>query len=79
MNDIQAIQKELQQHVERISSLFINAKVTLIIRMPDIEDSNLLLSDDEVEKVVDAMQNLQNKGLRTSTSKGVFVDRELLE
>lgn len=39
-------QNTIYYHLEQIQKLFINAKVTLYVRNPDLKDGDVLVSDD---------------------------------
>ena len=52
---------EAGYHLEQIACCFKNPKVTLLVRSPDLADGDFILTDDELEAAVAAIQRLADR------------------
>jgi hypothetical protein len=58
---LREVQVEIGLHLEQISRLFKNPKITLVVRSPQLNDGDVILTDDNLESVVAAIRNLQGR------------------
>lgn len=49
---------ELDGDLRRIARRFKNPKITLIVRNPDLADGDVVLTDDDPQKAIEAIQKL---------------------
>lgn len=59
----------IEPKLTAIRKLFLNPKLTLIVRSPDLGDGDLILTEDDLDEVVKAIRKLarrQKKNERTS-------------
>lgn len=53
---------EISSHMNDIISLFKpGAKITVVVRFPDLPDRDLIMSDDELEGVIEACRRRNGK------------------
>lgn len=58
--------RELARHAAEIADCFFDgAKVTILVRNPHIAEADMVVSDDEMEQVVEAIKKLQLKEVMT--------------
>jgi hypothetical protein len=61
MSGLSALQKlqlheKIEPHLKAISKLFKNPKITLLVRAPDAEDGDLILTADDPDCVIAALK-----------------------
>lgn len=54
-------QVAIEQHLAAIAELFQEPKLTLIVRNPQFEDADVLMTNDDFEKAVEAGRLLHEK------------------
>lgn len=59
------VERQLKLHLLAIERMFKNPKVTLIVRneLPDGANGDILLTNDNVDKVIECIQQLRKDGL----------------
>lgn len=63
MNALLIVQQQVAGHMEDIQSLFKKgAKITVLVRTPDKPDSDFLMTDDNLDEVVAAVQRRKAAG-----------------
>jgi len=55
------VHSEISVHLAEISRLFKNPKITIIVRAPDQPDGDVILSDDDLDRVIAAIENLKGR------------------
>lgn len=55
------VHEYIANRMEEIRKCFLNAKVSVLIRNPDIKDGDLYLSADDTLKVLTAIKRLEDK------------------
>lgn len=55
------LHQKLAVHLEQISELFKNPKITLVVRSPDLPDGDVVLTDDELDKAIAAIERLKGR------------------
>lgn len=51
----------IQGHLDEIATFFKNPTVTLVIRNPDLEDADLVMTRDDPHKVIAAIKRLADR------------------
>ena len=59
--NIMRLHQDLQTDLDRISARFKNAKVTLIVRNPDIPNGDVVIGNDELDSAIESVRRLQAK------------------
>lgn len=60
--DLKSLHAEVANHCGEISDLFKRgAKVTVLVRNPDLEDGDMLVTDDQIDLVIAALGKLKEK------------------
>jgi len=57
--DLSDVQAEVAYHLDRIGRLFKAPKLTIVIRSPQLEDGDIILTDDDLPQVVAAIERLR--------------------
>jgi len=52
---------DLSADLERIASRFKSPKLTLVIRAPDLADGDVVLSDDDLDEAIGAIERLKSR------------------
>lgn len=52
---------DLSADLERIAARFKHCRITLVVRQPDLGDGDVLLSDDDVDEAIAAIQRLRDR------------------
>ena len=74
-HQLRNLQANIADSLEDIRALFKGEpKITLIIRNPDVEDGDVILSDDDFEKAIAAIRHLQAKAAHTFPPTGKFAE-----
>lgn len=60
--------------LEDIRRLFVNPKITLIVRNPDVSDGDVILTDDDFEKAIEAIRHLQANPTHVLPPTGKFAE-----
>lgn len=61
---LQVLHQDISYHLERIGKLFKReqgVKITLVVRMPKLDDGGVLLTDDDLELAIAEMKRLATK------------------
>lgn len=58
---LQNVKGKIAKHLQEIAGYFNNAKVTVVIRTLDIKNGDLVMTDDDLDKVVEAIKVLKNR------------------
>ena len=53
------IAAEISDHLDAIKRLWKNPKLTLLIRNPDLQDGDFVMTDDTLEAAISALQKRQ--------------------
>ena len=66
MSGLSALQKlqlheKIEPHLAAIGQLFKNPKITLLVRAPDVEDGDLILTADDPDSVIAALKKTWGK------------------
>lgn len=56
------IREEIAEHLNAIGALFKNPRVTLVVRIPDLDDGDLVMTQDDPELVIGAIRRLAERG-----------------
>lgn len=60
--DLRQVHAEVAEHAGQVADLFKpGARVTILIRNPQLEDGDIVVSDDSMESVIAAVQRLKEK------------------
>ena len=54
-------QMKISTHLEAIERMFKAPKVTLVIRNPELEDGDLIVTNDNFEDAIEAIKNLKDR------------------
>ena len=54
-------QMKISRHLEAIERLFTAPKVTLVIRNPELEDGDLIVTNDSFDDAIEAIKNLKDR------------------
>jgi hypothetical protein len=67
------VRDEVSRHLERIAGYFTSPKITLIVRAPQLEDGDLILTDDNLDEAIAAILKLkgQEHGQKRAGAKSV--------
>ena len=63
-NRLQVLHQNISCHLENIAKLFKceqGVKITLVVRMPKVDDGGVLLTDDDLELAIAEMKRLAAK------------------
>ncbi len=55
------VKREIEVHLSRIAKLFKNPKITLIIRNDDLPDADLILTIDDLDKVIESINKMKKQ------------------
>jgi len=62
MTDLEYTKLEASGHLDDIAKLFIqSAKLTLIVRIPDNDDADFLLTNDDLKETTKALERMRAK------------------
>jgi len=71
------LHEAIAEQLEIVRLLFKGeAKITIIVRNPDVEDGDVILSDDDFESAIAAIRHLQAKPTHVFPPTGKFADLE---
>lgn len=59
---LERIRYELACDLEEIAARFKNPRMTLIVRSPDLEDGDIVISDDDLDTAIASIQKLRAAG-----------------
>ena len=73
MSKLVNLHAEIANHAGEISDLFVRgAKVTILVRNPDLEDADVLVTNDEIDSAIAALGKLKLKEERKLTPQDVL-------
>jgi hypothetical protein len=75
MKKLERIHAEIGFHLDEIRQLFKDPKITIIIRNPMLNDADVLLTDDDLEKVIGAIKYLQEKATHVLQPTGNYANK----
>lgn len=52
------VHEQLSKALDRIKARFLNPKITLIVRNPDVADGDIVLTDDDPLLAIEALEKL---------------------
>jgi hypothetical protein len=53
------VQQEIEEVLKNIEPLFLNARLTLIVRNPDLQDGDMILTKDDLDEVIKSIEALK--------------------
>ena len=65
---LQILHQDISRHLERIAKLFKReqgVKITLVVRMPKVDDGGVLLTDDDLDLAIAEVKRLAGKEIIT--------------
>ena len=57
------IKMRIAEYAGDIAAMFKNPKVTILVRAPDLEDGDVVVSDDDLGQAALALEHLRNTGI----------------
>lgn len=73
MSNLKGLHAEIANHAGDIADLFKSgAHVTILVRNPVVNDGDVLVTDDQIDLAIAALQNLKAKEELKLTSKDVI-------
>ncbi len=68
---LEQLHDDLSADLAQIAARFKNAKITLIVRSPDLADGDVVLTDDNLELAVAALRKLENKAMHVIEPRSI--------
>lgn len=60
--DLFLVQETINHHLNEIAGLFKAPKITLVVRAPNLPDGDLVMTADDLDQAVAAIQRLKERG-----------------
>ncbi len=60
---IAMVEQEISIYLNKIGKMFKNPKITLIVRSPDIENGDMMLSNDDLNEAINSLEEFREKEL----------------
>jgi hypothetical protein len=63
---LQDIQQEISGHLAMIARLFVDPKITIVIRQPGNDEGDVVLTDDEFDEAIEALRRTRRRARAAS-------------